>query len=139
VTAVLDLLWETAQLPLYTIWRKGTLQGKAFAVLHCVAGDLVIALLALIGALVIAGDPVWPARGAGRIAAFTVSGGLAYTVFSEWLNVGVRRSWAYSDLMPVLPRFGTGLSPALQWVIVPILALAAAQHAGSVRPIRRPE
>ncbi|MDQ2803100.1 MAG: hypothetical protein M3Y41_10590 [Pseudomonadota bacterium] len=132
-TAVLDLVWEAVQLPLYTIWHEGTTREKAFAVLHCTAGDPVIALLALVSALAVAGDPAWPARRAGRVAALTVGGGLAYAVFSEWLNVEIRRSWAYSGLMPILPPFGTGLSPVLQWLIVPALALRAAQNAGSDR------
>ena len=34
---------------------------------------------------------------------------IAYTVYSEWLNVNVRRSWAYSDLMPTVPIIGTGV------------------------------
>ena len=129
-TAVLDLAWEAVQLPLYTIWHEGTAREQAFAVLHCTAGDVVIALLALVGALAVAGDPAWPARRAGRIAALTLTGGLAYTVFSEWLNVEVRRSWTYSGLMPVLPPFDTGLSPVLQWLVVPALALRAAHRAG---------
>ena len=37
--------------------------------------------------------------------------GVAYTIYSEWLNVSVRRSWAYSSLMPTVPFIGTGLSP----------------------------
>ena len=50
--------------------------------------------------------------------------GAAYTVFSEWLNVEIRRSWSYAASMPVLPLLGTGLTPLLQWVIVPALSLA---------------
>jgi hypothetical protein len=133
-TAALDLAWETGQLPLYTIWREGSVREKAFAVLHCAAGDLVIALVVLVGALVLAGTSAWPARRTGSIAALTILGGLACTVFSEWLNVEVRRSWAYADLMPVLPPFGTGLSPVLQWLVVPALALRAVRRrAGSGR------
>jgi hypothetical protein len=132
-TAALDLVWEAVQLPLYTIWHEGTAREKAFAVLHCTAGDLIIALLALVGALVVAGDAAWPAWRRGRVAALTLAGGLAYTVFSEWLNVESRRSWAYSGLMPILPPFGTGLSPVLQWLIVPALALRAAHRAGAER------
>jgi len=132
-TAALDLVWESVQLPLYTIWRDGTVRAKAFAVLHCTGGDLLIALACLVGALVAVGEPAWPGRRFGRVAILTVLGGLAYAVFSEWLNVEVRRSWAYSHLMPVLPPFGTGLSPVLQWLAVPILALWAAHRAGSDR------
>ncbi len=32
--------------------------------------------------------------------------GLVYAGFSEWLNVSVRRSWSYSELMPVIPIAG---------------------------------
>ena len=39
-TAFLDLLWEAAHLPLYTIWTDGTIRDKAFAVLHCTMGDV---------------------------------------------------------------------------------------------------
>ena len=48
--------------------------------------------------------------------------GAAYTVFSEWLNVDIRRSWSYTAAMRVLPVLGTGLTPLLQLVVVPGLA-----------------
>ena len=122
-TAFLNLLWEAAQLPLYTIWTDGTIREKAFAVLHCTMGDMLIALAALTAALVIAGDRGWPARRWTPVAALTLAIGLAYTVYSEHLNANVRRSWTYSDLMPRLPLLGTGLSPIAQWVVVPTVAL----------------
>src|SRR5260221_12364807 len=43
----LHLLWETAQLPLYTIWWTGTGLQILFAVIHCTAGDLLITASAL--------------------------------------------------------------------------------------------
>lgn len=133
VSVLANLAWETAQLPLYTIWGKGTAREKAFAVLHCTGGDVLIALAFLVGALVVVGDPAWPGRHFARVVALTVLGGLAYTVFSEWLNVEVRLSWAYSLHMPVLPPFGTGLSPVLQWLVVPALALWVARRGGAGR------
>jgi hypothetical protein len=44
---------------------------------------------------------------------------VAYTIFSEWLNIVVRETWAYSDLMPVIPIIDAGLSPVAQWVLIP--------------------
>lgn len=35
-----SLVWELAQLPLYTLWREASPGYLAFAVLHCTAGDL---------------------------------------------------------------------------------------------------
>jgi hypothetical protein len=61
----------------------------------------------------------WPLRNYGRVALLTILFGIAYTVFSEWLNVSVRGSWAYAADMPVVPWLGTGLSPILQWIVVP--------------------
>lgn len=75
-----NLVWESLQLPLYTIWREGTLREQAFAVLHCTGGDLLIAA---------------------------------------------------SALMPVLPGLGTGVSPLLQWAIVPWIALWCARRASA--------
>ena len=62
----------------------------------------------------------------------TVLFGLAYTIFSEWLNVVVRASWGYSDWMPIVPIFGLriGLSPLMQWLVVPAAALALASRFG---------
>jgi hypothetical protein len=57
------------------------------------------------------------------VVAIAVGGGLAYTVFSEWLNTEIRGSWAYTAWMPALPLIGSGLAPFLQWVLVPPLAL----------------
>ena len=47
-------------------------------------------------------------------------------MFSEWLNVVVRASWAYSEWMPVIALAGQkfGLSPLLQWIVVPAAAFA---------------
>ena len=128
-TALGDLAWEAARLPLYTIWRTGTPGEKAFAVVHCTGGDLLIALACWALALVLVGEPAWPARAHRRAAALTIGFGVAYTACSEWLNIVVRQTWAYSDLMPVVPVIGTGLSPLLQWVVVPLLAPHVARRA----------
>lgn len=117
-----NLAWEFAHLPLYTIWETGTPFELAFAALHCTGGDLLIALSSVMLALFLVGRSGWPARGHGRVAALTIAFGLAYTVFSEWLNIEIREAWAYRDLMPVFPVIDAGLSPLLQWVVIPLAA-----------------
>ena len=120
--AVGSLVWEVAQLPLYTIWREETPRGIAFAALHCTAGDILIATASLVGALVIFGNMRWPANGHRRVAAVAVAGGLAYTILSEWLHVELRGSWTYAESMPTLPITGTGVAPFAQWLAVPIVS-----------------
>jgi hypothetical protein len=130
VLAVGNLIWEAAHLPLYTIWRTGTWRENAFAVVHCTGGDLLIGTASLILALVLAGHQAWPARRFGLVATLAMVFGLAYTTFSEWLNIVIRQSWAYSELMPVLSLggFDLGLSPLAQWIVVPLIAFVVARR-----------
>jgi hypothetical protein len=110
------------QLPLYTLWRTGTPREIAFALFHCTGGDVLITTITLATAIAIARAFRWPLFGWRMVLAAIILGA-AYTIFSEWLNVEIRRSWSYSAAMPVLPWFETGLTPLLQWLIVPGLAL----------------
>lgn len=118
----LHLVWEVLQLPLYTIWTEA-IPRQAFAVIHCTLGDLMIAGLSLLAALALIATPKWPRSGARTVWLLLLAFGLGYTIYSEWMNVNVRGSWAYAPMMPTLPVIGTGLSPLLQWVFVPTAAL----------------
>jgi hypothetical protein len=130
-----DLVWEAAHLPLYTLWRTGTTRDQLFAVIHCTLGDILIALTCLVVALILAGHRAWPIQHSTQVAILILFFGLGYTVFSEWLNVVVRKSWANSEYMPVVPLFGLriGASPLLQWIVVPLIALLAARHGSAPR------
>ncbi len=123
VSAVANLFWEVLHFPLYTFWRSSTWGQIAYDVAHCTAGDVMIATLTLVASLVLIGRPAWPFASFGEVAALTITAGVAYTIYSEWINVVMRKSWTYAPIMPVLPLTGTGLSPLLQWLVVPSLAL----------------
>ncbi len=122
VSLTAHLLWEILQLPLFTLWSTGTLRQQAFAVLHCTLGDAMIAGLSLLLGLAVFARATWPRASVARVYGASLVVGVAYTIYSEWLNINVRGNWAYSDLMPVLPVIGTGLAPLLQWIFVPTLA-----------------
>lgn len=49
--------------------------------------------------------------------------GVALTVGFEYYYTQVSMRWSYSELMPLVPPFGTGLSPLLQWLVIPPLVL----------------
>lgn len=131
--AILNLAWEAAQLPFYTIWQNGTWDEIGFAVAHCTAGDVLIGLFSA-GAALLSTGRRWPREAWSRLvfAGYFIVFGLTYTVFSEWLNVFVRKSWAYSSLMPVIPPLDTGLSPVLQWIVVPMLASCLTHRRGAL-------
>lgn len=120
--AVANLLWEFAHLPLYTLWLTATAEEMAFAAVHCTGGDVLIALASLMLALATVGSARWPAERQWYVLALSLLFGLGYTIFSEWLNIEVRQVWAYRDIMPVVPLIEAGLSPLLQWTVIPIAA-----------------
>lgn len=118
--AVANLIWEFAHMPLYTLWETGSAGEIIFAAVHCTGGDILIALSAIMLALFLLGNGAWPAERRFPVVVGTVANGLAYTTFSEWLNIEIRQAWAYSDLMPVIPIIDAGLSPVMQWIIIPL-------------------
>lgn len=116
-----SLVWEVAQLPFYTLWSEPRWELIAYYVAHCTAGDVLIGMMALLLALILngAGERAsWPGS---RIVAWTILDAVAYTVWSEWINLA-QGNWAYSAWMPVLPWINVGLAPLLQWVVVPLAA-----------------
>ncbi len=128
--AVLNLAWESVQLPLYTIWTAGTRSEIAFAVLHCTLGDVVIGVVVLALSLMLTrarGPADWQWS---RVAVPLVYLGLGYTLVSELLNTNLDR-WTYSELMPTLNLGGSeiGIAPLVQWILLPPLALRIALRA----------
>jgi hypothetical protein len=121
----LNLLWEIAQLPLYTLWSEGSLAFIAYAVIHCTLGDVVIGTLALLIALIATRARAVETWRRWRLALALVIPAVGYTSLSEWINTVARGSWKYSALMPVISfsGFEIGLSPLLQWLVIPPVAL----------------
>lgn len=132
-SAALHLLWELAQLPLYTIWQQGSIREIAIAVAHCTAGDVVIAMVTLFAALIVAGNARWPFEKRLPTAALAIAAGIVYTVFSERTNVA-RGSWTYAELMPMVPWIHVGLTPLLQWLVVPGIVFRWSTSAGRHAP-----
>ena len=121
-----NLVWEFVQLPLYTIWQTADGGSIAYAAVHCWVGDLLIAASCL-GVAILISDRNWPIRRYRRTAVVATALGVISTVVLEWLNVDLFENWAYAPSMPVLPILRTGLSPLLQWLIVPPVAFAWAR------------
>lgn len=135
--AAFNLLWEIGQLPLYTLWTAATPAYIAYAVLHCTVGDVLIGAGALLAALIVTHAGTLREWRWTRVGVVAVLIGLAYTAFSEWMNTEVPGGWTYSEWMPVLPFMPIGLSPVLQWAVVPTAALVFSRRRALSRPGRR--
>ena len=86
------------------------------------AGDLVITAIAF-SAAAIAGGLHWPLilRRFGPGLIF-LTAGILLTIGYEIYALSAGR-WAYDERMPVI--FGIGLTPLLQWIVIPPLEIAA--------------
>lgn len=129
----LNLTWEIAHLRLYTLWASADVLSVAWALFHCTLGDVAIALAMFTLAAIMLGARDWPASHPWAGGAIVVTGALAYTVWSEWYNVNRAGSWTYTASMPLV--FGIGLSPLLQWLILPPVMVLANR---ALRPAARP-
>jgi hypothetical protein len=116
-TVLLNLVWEILQLPLYTMWAAAEPGKVVFAVLHCTAGDLLIAGISLLVAVALMQPHDWRQQPRLPVWLLALVFGWAYTVHSEWYNTTVTHAWAYSSLMPQIA--GIGLAPLVQWLVVP--------------------
>ena len=116
--------WEMLQAPLY-VGLAGAPHWSA--TLHCLAATLGDCLLFIVTFAIMAA--ILRNRHWIRTATFSqmlwfTTIGLTATLVIE--DTGVRSigwNWRYSPLMPRLPLLGTGLSPVLQWLILPPLVI----------------
>lgn len=116
-------LWELLHLPLYTISQAALSLSVGLFLVSCILTDIAFALSALIVALVVVGDEFWPKRSYGIVALLVISLGILGTIAGESLNVAVFRTWAYAEIMPIIPLIDVGLSPVAQWLAIPLAAL----------------
>ena len=117
----ISLAWEFAHTPLYAD-AGGGIGYLLWTRFHCALGDLLILLGAFwMTSLLVRTRFWWMRLSWDRIVTF-VGLGLAYTMWSEWFNTRVTGGWTYGDAMPVV--LWMGLSPLLQWVVVPSIVLA---------------
>ncbi|MBI3569836.1 MAG: hypothetical protein HY082_01845 [Gammaproteobacteria bacterium] len=124
----LHLAWEIAQLPLYTLWDDPDRGRVVSYVLHCVVGDVLIAGTTYLLTAIVFRDLAWPVRWPWTAGAFMLAAGLGFTVFSERVNVYVTGAWAYQPAMPLVA--GIGLTPLLQWLIVPTAMILIVRRMG---------
>lgn len=124
----MELLWEIAQFPLYTVWHQNDWGYILYGLAHCTLGDIMILLVLYWLIALVRRDRHWiDYRSLGAGAVFTL-GGLAYTVYSETVNVRLQATWGYTELMPIVPGIGIGGMPFLQWLLIPPILLLAMRH-----------
>lgn len=123
----LNFFWEVVHTYLYTV-KDSPLDALLNAWFHCTWGDVMITL----GSFWFVCLMSWNRRWFLNLNGINFTGflmiGLVYTVFSEWANVRIFRSWNYNELMPIIPWIRVGLTPVLQWILVPSITILLLRH-----------
>ena len=116
--------WEMLQAPLYVGMAQAPHWSATLRCLVATLGDCVLFLLAFGMTGAIFRNRHW-IRAATFLQVFWFTAiGLTVTVLIEAAAVrGIGWNWRYTALMPRLPLLGTGLSPVLQWLILPPLMI----------------
>ena len=133
VTLVFHLAWETTHVRLYTLWSDPDRWYVWRSVLHCTLGDVVIGTTAFGFASWFLARVDWPIHRPRVGTAIVIAIGTVFTVWSEWNNVYRLQLWDYAPAMPTI--FGIGVSPLLQWVVLPPLTVLTARMLDRRRPI----
>jgi uncharacterized protein YacL len=120
---LLNYPWEFLQVPFFA----GMAEAPHWdAVLFCswaTLGDVVIMLVAFWTVAAVARSRHWILRpSTAQILGF-IGVGLLITLVFEWLATEVLDRWQYAEIMPTLPVIGTGLTPVLQWILLPPLTV----------------
>jgi len=115
-------MWEWVQTPFFTditdelniiVWYR----------IHCTIGDIMIMGFSIILWSLFKKSNTWFFAPKARDYLAVTLMGASYTAYSEILNVVIRESWGYSELMPMIPGTHIGIIPIVQWLILPSIIL----------------
>lgn len=116
---LLNFLWEMQQMPFFQL-------GSEFSCLEMIrnctlatVGDVGISLIAFWVAAVVSKSRQWFQQSRWWQLSSFILVGVVITAIFEALATKVLDRWEYADAMPILPFFGTGLFPLLQWILIP--------------------
>jgi hypothetical protein len=129
---LLHFVWEILQASFYEHMGDARYWSAILQCTQATVGDVMITWTAYALAAASVRDRWWLGV-IDRRRALTIFllAGLLITAALEAVNVYVWKRWAYSPSMPLV--LGLGLTPILQWTLVPLLTLwLARRHLGMV-------
>jgi hypothetical protein len=130
---LLNYPWEFLQAPVFDRMADASHWQATIACSLATVGDAVIMLVAYWVVSAYYGDRGWIIVPRTAQIALFVAVGATVTVAIERLVLEGQwiHEWRYSPSMPVLPGIGVGLSPVLQWLLLPPLVIWFARHQGA--------
>lgn len=119
VSFLLNFIWEMLQMPLYNDMELNW-QTTLYCALASVA-DVLMVLLIYYGFALIYKDPFWVQNlTIQRTIILVLIGGIG-AILAEMRHLSLG-NWSYSEAMPLIPVVNAGLSPVLQFMILPAVS-----------------
>ena len=123
---LLNYPWEFLQAPFFEGMAVASHWDAVKVCTRAAVGDAVITLFAYWGVAVGASDRWW-FRTTSRVQMLGfIAAGVIITVAIEHFatqSMDPAWGWRYADTMPTVPGVGVGLTPLLQWILLPPLAI----------------
>ena len=120
---LLHFVWEFLQVPTYAGMAETThWEGIKFCT-TATFGDVGFALTAFWAASAVGASRQWIQKRRRVPFVVFIAVGIALTIAFEYYYTEVSLRWSYSGIMPLVPPLGTGLSPLLQWIVIPPLVV----------------
>jgi len=132
LTLGLHYMWELGQARLYRNFEGVSFMRHAFRCSWSSLGDVLIAAIGYLVAALLTRDLWWALKGTWPGTATA-----AWLATGEAITIGVERwaldsgAWVYGPSMPTV--LGIGLSPLLQWLLVPAATLLLFRRARYLR------
>ena len=116
---LLNLVWEVAQIPLFSGMARAEHGNALLVCTRATIGDVAIAEIAFCVMALRVGSRRWILRASPAMMTGFVAVGVVITIILEYLATHVFGRWTYAPTMPVVPVLRVGLTPLLQWIILP--------------------
>lgn len=123
---LLNYPWEFLQAPLFKGMAEATHWEAVKVCTRATIGDAVIMLIAYLSVAAGALNRLWFQKPRRLEMTAFIAVGIIITIAIEYFATRTDRwavNWEYASSMPILPLLGTGLTPLLQWVLLPPLAM----------------
>lgn len=120
---LLHFVWEMWQIPFYEDMLEASHWSAVIQCTRATFGDGVIAIAAYSVSAIVVRDAAWLYCRKFRTWTLYLLIGLLATVLIEFLSTEVYDRWQYSDSMPIVPILNTGVTPLLQWAVLPPIYL----------------
>jgi hypothetical protein len=121
-----NFAWEISHCRLYQGFGRYDAPHVAFLAGAALA-DVIMAGLLYFGFALLYRDGLWVQRLSPVRTAWLMVAGGSGALISEWAHLSAG-NWAYTDRMPLLPGIGVGVSPVLQFTVLPTLIFGLSRY-----------